>query len=511
MKNVNELKAGALLSYVNIALGCIIPLFYTPIMLKMLGQAEYGVYSLSNSVISYLSLLNLGMGSAVMRYVTKCRAENNKEGVERITGLFTMIYLGLGVLVCVVGLFLSLCADRFFSSGLTADEVSRLKILMVIMTLSTAVSFPVSVFSSICGAYEKYIFRRVLDIASTVALPILNLIVLYNGGKSIGMAVVGLFVQLAYAPIFILYCIRCLGIVPKFGGVPKEVIRDIWSFSGFVFLSMIVDLLYWSTDKVLIGAALGSVAVAVYNVGSVFTSMLQNMSSAISNVFVPRITTMVVKNRSMDELSQTMIKVGRLQYLVVSLILSGYIVFGQRFIHFWSGDEYADAYYVALLTMIPLAVPLIQNVAYNTILAQKKHQFRAIIYAVIAVVNIISTWLVLPYYGIIGAAACTGIAYAVGNGLIMNIYYARVTKLNIVAFWKNIGWMSIVPSVLILLGYYLCNRMFVASSMWGFLVQVVLYSVVFVGASWVFSMNVYEKNLFIDLFKKMTQAIKHDP
>ncbi|MDQ9443851.1 polysaccharide biosynthesis C-terminal domain-containing protein, partial [Serratia marcescens] len=69
-----------------------------------------------------------------------------------------------------------------------------------------------------------------------------------------------------------------------------------------------------------------------------------------------------------------------------------------------------EAYYIALYTMIPLAIPLIQNVAYNTILAQKKHKFRSIIYAIIAVVNVISTYMAIPKYGIIGAAVCTAIA-----------------------------------------------------------------------------------------------------
>ena len=123
--------------------------------------------------------------------------------------------------------------------------------------------------------------------------------------------------------------------------------------------------------------------------------------------------------------------------MIVAFILSGYIVFGRIFIHFWSGDEYQDAYIVALLTMIPLAIPLIQNIAFSIILAQKKHQFRAIIYAVIAVINVVTTYLAIPRFGIIGAAVCTAIAFFLGNGLIMNIYYYRVTKLDIPRFWKK--------------------------------------------------------------------------
>lgn len=509
MRKINELKAGAILSYVNLAISCIIPLLYTPIMLSILGQAEYGLYSLSNSVISYLALLNFGMGSAVMRYVAKARAEERKDDVEKVVGTFTIIYFALAFLVIVVGGILTIYSDVFFASGLTPSEISKLKILMIIMSISTAVSFPVSVYSSVAVAYEKYLFRRLFDVAGTILTPILNLVVLYAGWGSIGMALVGLLIQVIYAPVFVGYCLKTLHIKPRFSKLSVGLFKEIFGFSAFVFLSMIVDMLYWATDKVIIGAMIGSVAVAIYNVGGVFTSMLQQMASAISNVFTPRVTTMVVTSESMDEISNLMIRIGRLQYLIVSFILSGYIVFGKIFIHFWAGDSYMDAYIIALLVMVPLAVPLIQNIAYNTILAQKKHQFRAIMYSIIAVINVISTIIVIPYYGIIGAAMCTGVAYLIGNGLIMNIYYYRVTKLDIPRFWKNISVMTIVPLVLSAFSYIIVNQIITNVSVVTFLIEVIVFSLVYIVLTWIFTMNTYEKDIFKGMFGKIIRR-KHN-
>ena len=76
----NQLKSGVVLSYINLALSSIIPILYTPVMLQILGQSEYGLYSLANSVVGYLSLLNFGIGSTVVRYLTKCRAQGDKDG-----------------------------------------------------------------------------------------------------------------------------------------------------------------------------------------------------------------------------------------------------------------------------------------------------------------------------------------------------------------------------------------------------------------------------------------------
>ena len=204
LKKVNELRAGALLSYVNIAITTIIPLLYTPIMLKMLGQSEYGLYSLSNSIISYLSILNFGMGSAVVRYITVASAEENKDKVERTMGLFLKIYGALALLVLIVGGIITIFVDSLFAKGLSVEEINKLRILMIIMSVSTAISFPLSVYSSVLISYEKYIFRRILDITSTVMLPILNLVVLFMGEGSIGMAAVGVVIQIIWICLHIL-------------------------------------------------------------------------------------------------------------------------------------------------------------------------------------------------------------------------------------------------------------------------------------------------------------------
>ena len=53
---IDRLKAGVVLSYVSLAAGSIISILYTPVMLRLLGQSEYGLYSLASSTAAYLSL-----------------------------------------------------------------------------------------------------------------------------------------------------------------------------------------------------------------------------------------------------------------------------------------------------------------------------------------------------------------------------------------------------------------------------------------------------------------------
>lgn len=501
-KKVNELKIGSIITYINLIISMIIPLLYTPIMLRILGQEEYGLYSLSNSVIGYLTILNFGFGNAIIRFISKFRVEGNYDKIEGITGLILFIYAIIALIVCIVGFALTKGTGIFFGTGLNVRELKRLKILMIIMTLSTAISFLVSILSCISIAYEKYIFRKTVDMITTIATPILNIIVLFMGYASIGLALVGLIIQVLYGIMFIFYCKRKLNIVPRFKNMPVYMLREILGFSVYIFASSIIDLLYWATDKVLIGAVLGTVAVAVYNIGGTFTSILQNMSSAISGVFGTRVNIMVFENQSINKLSELLIRIGRLQYYIVSLILSGYIVFGQSFIDIWAGKNYSQAYIIGLLTMIPLVVPLIQNIAFTVITAQNKLKFRTIIYAIIAILNVVGTIFAMPKFGIIGAAVCTAVAFVIGNGILMNWYYWKITGLDIIEFWKNIFRISIVPIMLVIL----CKIIFkvvTIKNLWVLLIYALIYTAIFVIASWIFEMNQYEKSLILGMIKRI--------
>ena len=500
---VNQLRTGVLLSYVNLGISCIIPFLYTPVMMHMLGQAEYGLYCLANSVISYLTLLSFGFGSTIIRYISKYRAEKNKEAVCRTFGFFLQLYIFLGILVFVVGLVISNNVEVIFRKGLTVAEIDKIHILIIIMAFNTALSFPMSVFSSIITSYERYVYRKLIDMISTIAAPIFNLVTLYMGFASIGMSIASTILQILMLPLNVIYCFKILKINPKFNRIPYSLIKEMLGFSFYVFLGTIVDMLFWSTDKVILGMLASSTAIAVYNIGGTFNNMVISLSTSISGVLTPKITGMVATDVSKEQFTELFIRIGRLQYFVIALIISGFSVFGQSFIQLWAGSEYADAYWIAILTMFPLCIPLIENTGLSIVIAQNKHKFRSIVYLIIAVLNVVSTYFVVPYLGGIGAALCSCIAYLVGQGVIMNIYYYRVTKINIPLFWKNIGRMSIVPGSMLLLGIIM-NKKIILNRWSLFLISVVIYSLIYCIIMYKFVLNHYEK----DIVRKPLLVIK---
>lgn len=513
MAKPNQLKSGIILSYVNQALGMIIPFVYTPLMLSMLGQQEYGLYSLSSSVVGYLSLLSFGFGATVVRYISKYRAEGNKEALERTYGFFLMLYAVMAIAVFLMGLVLSGNVEPIFEKGLTLDEQSKMQILVIIMAASSALAFPASVVSSVIISHERFIYRQALNIFTTVIGPVSNLVFLFLGYKSIGMSLASLVVQAIVIPTDIFYLTKVLHIRPRFGRLEPGIIKEMVKVSFYNFLATIVDMLFWSTDKVILGMLTSTTMVAIYNVGAHFNNMVVKLSSTITSVLAPKVTGMAVRNASSKEYTDLFIKIGRVQFFIIGLVMTGFIAFGQQFLDVWVGEEYRRAYSIALFTLLPLSIPLIQNTGITILVAQNKQGFRSIVYSVIAVANALSTWFAVQYlasinhqeWGGFAAAFCSCVSYVIGQGFIMNWYYHKKIKINIPLFWGNILKMAIIPVTMCVITLVLTRiTKWICITNWATLfVGVGIYTALYITLMYKLILNDYEK----DLVRKPVRAV----
>ncbi len=121
---MNQIKIGAALNYVIIGLNTLVGLLYTPYMLRMLGQNDYGLYSLVASVIAYLTILDFGFGNAIIRYTAKFRAERKQREQWEMFGMFLIVYSVIGLIAFAGGLALYYNVDTLFDRTMTAADTS---------------------------------------------------------------------------------------------------------------------------------------------------------------------------------------------------------------------------------------------------------------------------------------------------------------------------------------------------------------------------------------------------
>lgn len=508
MKTKNQLKAGIILSYCSLLITSFISIIYTPIMLRLLGQSQYGLYNLSNSVIGYLGVLDFGLGNAVIRYTAKYRALNDKKSEENLYGMFIIIYSILAVIIFIVGGILISNIQYVFSRKLSVSELETMKILMIIMIFNLAISFPFGIFGGIITAYEEFVFPKVMAIIRAIVNPFIMLPLLLMGYTSIALTIATTILNIIFIFINMYYCFAKLKIKISFNKFNFKVIKEISGYSFFIFMNIIIDKIYWSTDQLILGAIVGSVSVAIYSVASVINGYYMNFSTAISGVFLPKITAMVTKNVSNSQLSDLFIKAGRVQYIIMSFILGGFILVGKKFINIWAGQGYEEAYYIALLVMIPLTIPLIQTLGITILQAKNMHKFRSNIYLIIAIINIIASIPLAKTLGGIGVAIATSISMIIGHGIVMNIYYMKIIKIDILKFWNNIFKMTI-PVILSIIISLFINSLIYIDGYLGIIIEGVIFSLIFLIFMWFIAMNSYEKSLFLNpIIKVHNKAAK---
>lgn len=504
ISNVNQRKIGVLLQYAQMGLSIIIQLLYTPVMLRILGSTEYGIYNLAQSTISYLSLLSLGFGASYLRWYSLYKIDDDNEGIKRLNGLYLIVFLIVGFIALIAGLFLTVNVQWFYNETYSIRDVEIARTLMFFLTINLAISFPASVFVSYITSQEHFVFQKIVNMGKTLLSPAVCIIVLYLGYGSIGMVVATTCISILIDIINMYYCLKILHMGLIFRNPSWHLLKDIFAFSIFIAINQVIDQINWQTDKIILGKIVNGTAVAVYAVGSQINTYFTQFSTAVSSTFAPKVNMIVSRNEDDmdDQLTLLFIKVGRIQWYILSLVLMGFIFFGRFFIFKWAGPEYSNSYYVAILLIAPALIPLIQNIGIEIQRAKYKHKFRSIVYLFMAILNIgISIWLA-SMWGEIGAAVGTTISLLVANGLIINIYYQNSLGINIVRFWKNIG--GTLPGFIIPIILGVCiNRYYSFHSLIDFILIVLVYSFVYAFSLYFLSFNEEEKSMVNGIIHKV--------
>lgn len=499
---MNERKAGLVLSFLSLGVGNLISLIYTPVMLRLLGQSEYGLYSLVVSIIAFLGLLNFGFSGCYIRFYARYNAEHDEAGVARLNGMFLILYLVITVVVVLSGAVIALNAGHVLGSKILVDELEMAKILMWIMVLNLAISLPATIFHVYISAHEKFIFQKLISMLQLIVSPLVMLPVLFMGYGSIGMVLVTTSLNIILTLANMYYCFRRLKLRFCFKQFDFSLMKEMTIFSSFIFMNMIIDQINWNVDKYILGRMQGTTEVAVYSIGATLSLYYFSLAAVFLSIFTPAINKMVASKCVDEEVSEIFTRYGRVQFLIFSLVCSGLIIFGQPFIKIWAGEDYSDSYWVMILLVIPLTIPMIQSMGIAIQQAKNMHKVRALVFLVVAIINVFISIPLAKTYGGVGCAAGTTVALLLGNGLFMNWYYKKKVGLNIGGFWKEMS--KFMPALIIpfMLGVIIMEYANV-DQVPHLLFYIAFYASCFLLSMWFFGMNAYEKNIVLQLVKKV--------
>lgn len=321
--------------------------------------------------------------------------------------------------------------------------------------------------------------------------------------SAFSVAAVQTVLNLVLSGARVYYCFHDLHVKIHFHYWNHELFSEFKKLALSVFAVSLIDQVFWKTNQIILGIISGTTAVAVYSIASLIYMNYMALSTAISGVYLPHVTGMVARKEPISNLSELFIQIGRWQYYLLALVATGFIIFGKQFIALWAGPGFEDSYIITLLIILPFTVDLIQNIGLAILQAMNKYDFRARVYFLTGVLNL---GLAIPLgikYGGVGCAVATGISMIVGNGFIMNWYYAKEIHLAISTFWRQIGKISIVTLVCLMIGYIANEFIWPHGGMAVFIIKASGYTLLYLVMIYAFAMSHPEKEKIQAILKKV--------
>lgn len=444
MKNYGERmsrKKGVLFSYILTVVETLSSLVYTPILIRMLGQSEYGVYSLVYTITTYLTLLDLGVGNSLVRYLSKYRVLNDREKQNQFIGVSTAFYVIISALLLVLGVILNLIFPYVFAKGLSAEEIRLSRILLTLTVAITIVQFCGKSFGKALVAYEQFVLSKVVLMVQIVLRVIVCLALLFLGYKSIAVVAVNLVLTILINIFYVAYGFIKLHFRPTLRGVEKSFVKEVFSYSSIILVQMVATQINAMADQVLIGALVKSSAaiLGIYAVGAQVTHYYQSFAGNMNGVLMPGVVRQVESHAPPQQLQKEMVRIGRWIFMILALIYAVFAVFGRDFICLWAGEQNAQAYLVAVIILTPMVFSLTQSIGSQILWAQGKALVQAILKIVVAVLNLALTAVLIVYWDpLLGAAVGTGVSMMLGDVVVMNIVFKKDIGISMRAYYVHL-------------------------------------------------------------------------
>lgn len=503
---MSQIKKGAFLNYTSIILTNVVGLLLTPFIIQKLGDAEFGLYTLIGAFVGYITILDFGLGNTVVRFVAKYRAEKDREGEENFLATTLIIYGVISVCVVIIGAICYLNIEQIFKDSLTPDQIDSAKIMFAILIFTLAINLPANTFQAACFGYEQFVFPKVLKIIHYIVRSAMVVGLLLWGGKAVALVILDATLNIISFGIMIYYALVKLKIRIKLHNFNKPLLKRIFSYSIWIFVFAIVGQFQWKVGQMVLGVVTNTTVVAIFAVGVMLGTYYGAFSTAISGVFLPRATQMTVANATGEELTDMMIKIGRLSFIALMFILGAFMLFGRQFVFLWVGETYYDSWVIALIIMFAYTLPLVQGFGNSILEAKNKLRFKAIIYLVFLILGTGFGGYLAREYGAVGMIIGSVTGWVIVQNA-MNIYYYKVIQLNIPRFFKELA-SRILPAFLLTLAVGWFINYIPGTNWFNFITKAVLYTLVYATLMFFIGFNVYEKNLFKNAIDGITKKLK---
>lgn len=441
-----QLEAGAVISYLNIALNMAISIFLTPFLLSALGDVEYGVYKTIQSFVGPLTIVSFGIAPLIVRNIVLYDQKEQKKEKENFLFFAKGATFASGLLMVLIGAVMALLIP-FIYDNFTPEHISLSQRLILLMACNLALTVLSDSYLGIVTAHERFVMSNLLKTAKLTLRVGLIVLLVAQGMGAMGIAVADCAVSGTVFLLALFYDRFVLLERSRFHRFDRVLLSQCLTFSLALLLQSVVSQINQNMDNVILGFMTTPETVSMYSIALSLFTIFNTLVTAIGGLFGPRAARLVATDATGEELTDFVVGPGRYQLIIAGLAIGGFTLFGRDFLTLWVGERYLDAYAVTLLLLIPSVIPLVESVTISILDAMLKRLGRSLILCGMCVINVVISVLLIPRMGYIGAAIGTAASVIVGHGILANIYLKRVADLRIGRMFFGI-FRGILPAFL---------------------------------------------------------------
>lgn len=502
MQNSNrQIKIGGIISYMTIGFSIISGLIYTPWMISIIGQSNFGLYTLAISLVTMVTI-DLGLSSAVTRFISKYRAENDVGSIKNFLGIAYKLFIALAIIFLVSLTIVYSNVDRIFLK-LSLDEIEKVKVLLSIAGLYAVVSFPFQPLDGQLVSGEWFIFLKSTALVSKVLNIVLMVTALLMGYGLYSLVVVNAFSGIIVIGLKLYFLKKNNSQQIEWKGFDTQLSREIFSFSLWVMVISIAQRLILNVTPSVLGITSGSREIAIFSAAMTIEGYVWTFATVFGGMFLPKVSKLIYgDNAGPKVIQELMIKVGRIQFLLLAAIVSIFIMVGRDFFLNWLGPDFEKSYLITVLLVLPGLITIPQEIASTTLIASNQVRYNAYSKIIIAVLSIGLSYIFSLRYGSTGAGIAIFIGNLMGGVLVMNIIYARVLKISIWEFFLKCQFSMSFPFILVLM-VGLALKYLITDVSWVItILKIVLLVMIYAFSAYFIVMNSYEKNLILGIARR---------
>ena len=420
-----------------------ISFFMAPFIVHKLGDSAYGIWALMLQLTGYMGVVDVGLRSALVRFVSRLRAQNDQEGLNLLLSSTLQLYSVFAVLCLSGGAILGFFALPHLHVPPNLLLTARNTLLLASVILAS--DFVFASFQGTLAGLSRWDLRNLVSTGVLILRAMLIVVVLRRGYGLVALALVQLFASFTGHIMEVFLVHRLLpGLRISFVMLQKKFLQPIFSHSAY---SMLIGLgvgINYEVDSIVIAAFLPVREITFYVIGFNLIKYLRDLINASSMIVAPLASHLDAQGHSQG-VGELLTRGSKYTLLLSYLGCAALLCLGTDFIRLWMGDSYAlRSGKVVIILTVGLFFSLTENIGGHLLFGLGKHRLNVWCTLGEAALNLVASLILVRYFGIYGVAAGTGLAALIVRGWFfpnaaLKIFHVR---------WRDYLASSVLPTIL---------------------------------------------------------------